>query len=489
MRRLGAPGHRRLTFGVLVAGVCSYTLLQSMTVPALPRIQAELGASQADASWILTAFLISASVATPIFGRLGDSHGKVRMLVVSLAMLALGALGAALATSLWAMVAARVVQGLAGGVLPLAFGIIRDELSPQRVPSAVALLSSLMSVGFGAGIVLSGPVVEAVGYRALFLAPMVTAIVASLCTRLLVPESPGRTGRPVRLLPALALAGWLVSGLLAVSEAPQVGWTSGRTLGLLLLAALLVVAWVRIEARIDVPLIDIGLLLERRVLGANMVALLIGVSMYGSFGFLPQLAQTPAASGYGLGASVAEAGYLMLPSAVLSFLGGISSPWLGRQLGQRTLISCGCWLSAAGLSSAAVAHAHGWQILLANSLIGLGSGFCFAALASVVVVAAPVGSTGVAAGLNANLRTIGGSMGSAVLASIVTHHLLPAGYPVEAGYTAGFALLAVVSLVAGVVARGIPRCREAAPAQVRAPVEGSPLEVSGPDRSVTAALP
>jgi MFS family permease len=432
-----------------------------MTVPALPHIQAELHASQSSASWILTSFLISASVATPILGRLGDAHGKIRMLVISLGLLSLGALGAALATTLAQMVAARVVQGLAGGVLPLAFGIIRDELPVRRVPSAVALLSSLMSVGFGAGIVVAGPIVDLVGYRALFLLPTVAGVAAAITVALLVRESPVRSGRRVRVLPAVALAGWLVTGLLGVSGAPRSGWTSPRTLGLLLLAVVLLAAWVAIESRIDVPLIDLELLVDRRVIGANVVALLIGISMYASFGFLPQLTQTPSASGYGLGASVALSGYLTLPTAVMSFLGGLSSPRLGERFGRHVLITSGCCLSSVGLLSISLAHDHAWQFLVANALTGLGSGFVFAALANVVVAAAPVGSTSVAAGLNANLRTIGGAIGSAVMASIVTHHLLPAGWPDESGYTLGFALLAGVSLVAGLVASRIPRCRQA----------------------------
>lgn len=383
------------------------------------------------------------------------------MLVISLGLLSLGALGAALATTLPQMVAARVVQGLAGGVLPLAFGIIRDELPARRVPGAVALLSSLMSVGFGAGIVVAGPIVDLVGYRALFLLPTAAGVAAAITVALLVRESPVRTGRRVRTLPAVALAGWLVAGLLAVSGAPHAGWTSPRTLGLLLLAVVLLGAWVWIESRIDVPLIDLGLLVDRRVIGANLVALLIGISMYASFGFLPQLTQTPAASGYGLGASVALSGYLTLPTAVMSFVGGISSPWLGERLGRHVLITTGGCLSSAGLLSIALAHDHAWQFLVANALTGLGSGFVFAALANVVVAAAPLGSTSVAAGLNANLRTIGGAIGSAVMASIVTHHLLPTGWPDESGYTFGFALLAATSLVAAVVAARIPGCRQA----------------------------
>ena len=191
---------------------------------------------------------------------------------------------------------------------------------------------------------------------------------------------------------------------------------------------------------------------SRGVAPANLVALLIGISTYGSFGFLPQFAQTPREVGYGFGVSVAGAGLLMLPTAVFSFCGGLSSTRIGARIGDRALIALGCLLTAAGLLVAAFAHDQEWQFLACGTATGLGGGFCFAALANAVVAAAPEGTTGVVAGMNANLRTIGGAVGSAAMATILTAHLLPSGHPVERGYTVGFALLAGSAVVAGLVA-------------------------------------
>ena len=126
--RTGRRAPRQLTFAVLAAGVLAFALLQSLVIPVLPTIQEELGATQADVTWVLTAYLLSASIFTPIVGRLGDMTGKKRMFVVALAALALGCLVAALATSLWVMIAARIIQGIGGGVLPLG---VRDR--PRRV--------------------------------------------------------------------------------------------------------------------------------------------------------------------------------------------------------------------------------------------------------------------------------------------------------------------------------------------------------------------
>ena len=125
--------HPSITFAVLALGGVSYALLQSLVAPALPDIQHALHTSENSVSWVLTAYLLSASVATPVLGRLGDMYGKERVLLIVLVLLSVGTLISALATSLPLMLAGRVVQGAAGGIFPLAFGIIRDEFPRERV--------------------------------------------------------------------------------------------------------------------------------------------------------------------------------------------------------------------------------------------------------------------------------------------------------------------------------------------------------------------
>ncbi|MCB0897000.1 MAG: MFS transporter, partial [Nocardioidaceae bacterium] len=124
-----------------------------MVNPVLPTIEAALGTDQATVSWVLTAYLLSASVFTPIIGRVGDKVGKERMLVVALIALAAGSLMAAVATSIGVLIAARVVQGVGGGVLPLTFGIIRDEFPRDRVAGAIGTAAALLAVGGGVGLV------------------------------------------------------------------------------------------------------------------------------------------------------------------------------------------------------------------------------------------------------------------------------------------------------------------------------------------------
>ena len=305
-------GRRRLTFAVLAVSVSSFSLLQSLIVPVLTTIEREFNTDQNTVTWVLTAYLLSASIATPLLGRIGDVVGKTRMLVICLFALAVGSLLAALAPTIGWLIFARVVQGLGGGVLPLAFGIARDEFEGE-VTRALSVLASLTAVGFGFGIVIAGPIVDVTGYQGLFLLPMVATIVAGTAALLFIPESPVRTPARLPLVPAVLLAIWLIALLLALSEGNQWGWTSPRILALFGAALVGTAAWVLVERRVPVPMIDMNMMRLRGIWTTNAVAGLVGFGMFASFGFLPQFLQTPEAAGYGFGATISESGWLLLP--------------------------------------------------------------------------------------------------------------------------------------------------------------------------------
>jgi MFS family permease len=233
--------HYQLSFAVILAGVSSYSLLQSLVNPVLPTIQHDLHTSQNTVTWVLTGYLLSAAVATPIGGRIGDMIGKKKVLVATLAALAVGSLVAALATSIGVMIAARLIQGLGGAVLPLSFGIIRDEFPREKVTSAIGIAAALLAVGGGAGIVLAGPIVNALNYHFLFWIPLVMVVLAGVGAFVIIPESRVRTPGRISWAPVVLLSGWLVALLLAVSQGQSWGWLSGKTLGLAGVAAVLAI--------------------------------------------------------------------------------------------------------------------------------------------------------------------------------------------------------------------------------------------------------
>ena len=309
MGRVGARGNYRVTFAVLAAAMAAYALLQSLVVPVLTTVQTQLHTTQDAATWVLTAYLLSASIMTPILGRVGDMVGKERIFVLTLVALALGSALAALATSIGVMIVARVIQGVGGGMVPVAFGIIRDEFPAEKVTGAVGSLASLTAVGAGLGIVLAGPIVDALGFRWLFWLPMILTVVAAVAAVLFVPESPVRSPGRISWLPAILLSAWLVALLVALSEAPVWGWGSDRVIGLLAFSVAACAAWIFAELRARTPLIDMRMMRLRAVWTNNLVALLLGLGMYAMFAFLPEFLQTPRAlAGYGFSASIMRVG-------------------------------------------------------------------------------------------------------------------------------------------------------------------------------------
>lgn len=449
----------RITFLVLCVGVASFSLLQSMVNPVLPTIQAALDTDQATVTWVLTAYLVSASVFTPIIGRVGDKVGKERMLVVALAALAAGSLLAAVASSIGVLIAARAIQGIGGGVLPLTFGIIRDEFPREKVAAAIGTSAALLAVGGGVGLVIAGPLVEALSYHWLFWLPMIMTTVAAIAAAVWVPESPERTPGRINVGTALLLSAWLVALLVAVSQGHHWGWGSPEIVGLFVAAAILLPVWVIAEARSDQPLVDMQMMRIPTVWTVNLVALLFGMGMYSMFAFVPQFLQTPEVAGYGFGVSVTESGLLLLPQTIASFIGGVAAGRLAARYGSKPLLVVGAALTALGTFGMAFAHDELWLIVAETTILGLAFGLAFAAMSNLVVDAVPQSQTGVASGMNTNIRTVGGAIGSAVLATVVTSALLPIGVPEESGYTNGFLLLAITSTAAALVALLVPVVR------------------------------
>ncbi len=462
-----------MTFAVLAAAAVSYALLQSLVAPALPDIQHALHTSVNSASWVLTAYLLSASIATPLIGRLGDMYGKELLLVVVLVLLCAATIVSALATSLPVMLAGRVVQGAAGGVFPLAFGIIRDEFPRERVAGAVGIMSALAGVGGGAGVVLAGPIVQNLSIHWLFWLPLVVLVPVTIAVHVLVPESPVRVARRINWTGAALMSVGLAGVLLAVSEAPVWHWLSAKTLVLLAVGIMLLVVWVRSEARSAHPLVDMQMMRIRGVWTTNAVALLLGFGMYASFILLPEFVETPARLGYGFGSSVTGAGLFLVPSTLAMLIAGAQTGRLERRFGSKPPLLAGAAVTAASYALLAVARTERWEIYVAALLLGTGIGLAFAAMVNLIIENVGPTETGIATGMNTVTRTVGGAFGGAAVASILASTVGATGYPSIHGFTVAFVACAVALVLGVVVGLAIPQRR---PADAFAPHETGELQ-------------
>jgi MFS family permease len=435
---------RRATLTVLVSGVLVFSTMQSLVVPVLAQISERFHSDQATTTWVVTAYLLSASICTPLLGRIGDGHGKRRTLAFALGALAIGSLVSALTSSMEVLIAARVLQGAAGGILPLSFGIVRDEFPDEQVPSVVAVLASMGAIGFAVGVAAGGPMVDLLGYRSIFLVPAGVGVAIAVATLLVVPESPASEPGRLPVRSGVLLAGWMVALLLPVSKGAVWGWSSARTLGLLAAAVLLAGAWVLSELDAEAPIIDMAMMRIRAIWSANVLSAVVGVAMFSSLALVPQLLQAPASSAYGLGASVTLSGVALIPCGLATFVTGVLSVRATRAWGARRVVAAAMLVWALALLVMSAHHESVAVLGLGMTVMGMGLGLLLATLAAAVVDAAPRARTGAASGMHANLRTIGGAVGTAVTAALVTAHPEP-GYPAsEAGYASAFLLLGLV---------------------------------------------
>jgi EmrB/QacA subfamily drug resistance transporter len=454
--------HYNFTLAILTLAGIAFALQQTMVIPALPALQRELDTTTTWVTWVLTVFLLVASVATPILGKLGDQYGKERLLVISLTLFLIGSIGAAAAWNIWSLIAWRALQGAGAAVFPLSYGIIRDEFPREKVGVAIGLTSAVFGIGGGFGIVLSGLIVDNVSWRWLFIVGAIGMAIAVVLVHRFVPESPIKTPSRVDFLGASLLSGGLIAVLLALTEGESWGWTSGRILGLFGAGAVLLVMWGVAELRVDEPMVDMRMLARRDVLFTNLTALISGFAMFGCFVLVPNFVEMPHGVAdsverfvdYGFHASATKAGLYLLPSSVTLLFAGPLTGLIGRRTGFKWPLAAGLLLTAVASGSLAEWHDEPWHILAAMAVLGIGVGFAFAAMATLITEAVRPTETGVATGMNTVMRTVGGVVGGQVGAALLASHTIPGtdGVPSVVGFEIAFAISALAALIGAGVA-------------------------------------
>jgi EmrB/QacA subfamily drug resistance transporter len=473
--------HPNLTLAVLAIGGIAYAMLSSLVVPALPTMQRQLHTSETEITWLLTGYLLAASVGTSVIGRLGDMYGKERLLLWTLVVLVFGTLLGAVSSSLALLIVARFIQGAAGGIFPLAFGIVRDEFPAEKVAGGIGLLSAILGVGGGLGIVLSGLIVEHLDYHWLFWIPLVPIVLAAVATWRFIPESPVRTPGRVNWLAGGLMTVGISALLLAISETTTWGWGSPKFVALGLFGVLVSIAWVEVELHSSEPLIDMTMMRVRGVWTTNAAAFLLGAGLYASFIVIPQFAQLPVSTGFGFGASVVVSGLYLLPSTILMTILGLRAGAISARFGSRAALLAGTVFATASFAMLALAHEHPYQLLIAAALLGVGVGLAFAALGNLIVQAVPSHQTGVASGMNTVMRTLGGALGGQLSATFIAGHIVH-GKPAVTGFTETFLMATgflILCFIAGLL---IPRAgtgEEAPDAGARGAVVAAPEAAGG----------
>lgn len=450
----------RVLIPALAITVMVVALLQTVVIPVLADIGKALDASSSAVGWTVTANLLAAAVLTPILGRLGDVRGRRPVLLGILLVVAAGSLLAALTTSLPLLILARILQGASFGLFPLAIGVLRDELPAQRLTGAMAVVSGTLGIGGGIGLVLTGLLTRDGGdYHRIFWLSLAVTLVSLVLAAVTVPKHGPVGGGKIDWLGGGVLGAGLVLLLLPLSQGHEWGWSSLATIGCLVASVIVFALWIVLERRVDEPLVLPSLLNNRPFMITNAAGLLIGVAMFVSFLGVSGFVQAPSEVGYGFSASVlAASSVYLLPGALA---GVVVAPIGGRlvhRFGGRFTLILASLVGAVGFAFIAVLHTASWQLILGvlfiNSAVSLG----YAAMPALIVDEVRPDQTGVANSVNSIARSVGSSLASAVVITLLSSHLLPIGLPKESSYVIAFVIGAVgLTLSAVIVAVGLPR--------------------------------
>ena len=431
--------------------VLAFSLAQTLVVPALPTIGADLGAGAQATGWILTAFLLAGAVLAPVIGNIGDRLGHRRVLLATLAVFALATVLAALAPSIGVLLGARVLMGASTATFPLALALARQSLPADRIATAFGWIAGMIGLGAGAALVVGGIVVEDLSWRWIFVLGAAFVVAAGAMVAAWVPRGTAPVlARPTDWPGIALLAGGLVGVLLAVSQGRSWGWGSPQTLavgigGLVLLALLVVV-----ELRRDFPVVDVRTFRHGPLVLISLLTIAVGFVPYVCYVALPVLLQSPEATGYGHGMSITGSALALLPSAVLVFLGGRMTPALVARTSSGVAAVTSAAVMALGAGGLALWPGTTWTVVVWFAVLGLGNGIGYAICAQLVAAWSPAAEMGAATGLNSVVRTVGSAAAAPVVTALIASGVTSSDP--TAAFSQSFWVAAAAALVGVVVA-------------------------------------
>lgn len=487
-----AVGRPPVNAGLLVAALAgagiSVSLMQTLVIPLIPQLPTLLSTSPANASWAITATLLTGAVATPVLGRLGDMYGPKRILLVCAALLVAGSVVAATTTSLIPLVVGRALQGFGAPVIPLGISVLRASLPAERVGGAMGLMSASLGVGGALGLPLSAVIAQHFDWHALFWCAAALGVMSAVLFAFLVPDIPPVSRDRFDPFGATALAAGLVALLLPISKGSTWGWASLTTLGLFAGAIVTFGVFGWWQYRAPSPIVDVRTTLRRPVLLTNLASIAVGFGMFAMSLVGPQLLQMPSETGYGLGQSMIAAGLWMAPGGLAMMVAAPLAARVVAARGPKSALVAGSAVIATGYLLGTQLLGSPMGVLVFSLVVSAGVGFAFAALPALINSAVPVSETAAANGINTLARSLGTSTSSAVMSAVLAQMTVTlAGHalPSLAGFRTALFIAAGAAIGAALIALAIPRVA-AARAEAAAAHENEPATVSLVPSSVTA---
>jgi EmrB/QacA subfamily drug resistance transporter len=442
-----------------------------IVILGLPSIEADLGFSAAGAQWVMSAYLLSFGGLLLIGGRAADLLGRRRMFMVGALLFLVSSLLCGLAWSGPVLIAARVVQGVSAAIMaPTALSLLMTTFAEGAERNkALGIWSSVGGAGATAALLIGGPLTDGLGWEWIFFINVPVGLALLGLSPLLLRESRGEgTARRYDLAGAAAVTAALVLLVYAVVEAPDAGWASGQTLGLLAACGALVAVFGVVETRSVAPLLPLRIFRSRALVGGNLVLLALGMTAWGMSVTVSLYAQRV------LGCSAVEFGLGTAAMTVGAVVGSTVGQGIVTRVGFRSVAAVGLLLTAAGsllLTGVSVDGSYFGDIFLGLLIFGPGLGATYVAASVASLAGVADRESGLASALNTAAFQIGGALGTAVVTSVAVSEAggldslsaLTQGFQSAFGASAAFAAL---GLAAALLLLGRSRARMTAPRPV-----------------------
>lgn len=392
--------------------------VETMVIPGIPAIQADLGASATIASWITSAFLIVGAAVAPIFGKLGDIYGKKRIFLTVLLFYIAGVGLAGFATNIYLLIFSRAIQGIGFAIVPLGLAIITDIFPREKVATAQGIISGTFAIGAAAGLVLGAYIVEDLSWEwAFHTAFILSVIMFFIAAKMLKKDVPGVRSK-VDYTGATILMSGIVLVLLYLTEGPTLGWLSLQNIAFLIPGLILTTYFFVFENKRRAPLIPLSLLKIRNVLVANLVGIISSLAMFLLFFAVVYFAHQPAP--YGLGLDTITTGLTLAPATLVMLIVG---PIMGRsvtRIGPKPILILGASISIIGLSLFIFSRATTMDLTvdIAVSLVGVVS--MIIPITNMISVSLPRENIAVGLGMNTMLRNLGGAIGPVLATTVMS---------------------------------------------------------------------
>ena len=453
------------TLAAVAFGLFMIMLDNTIVNVALPSIQRSLHMSISSLEWIVTAYALTFAALLITGGKLGDLYGRKRMFIAGLVVFTLASLACGLAPNAGFLIGARAVQGVGAALMnPATLSIITATFPPKERGQAIGIWAGVSALALAIGPLLGGLIVDNINWHWIFYVNVPVGVVGIIVSRWVIAESRDTSHEQSIDLPGLLTSGGSLLALsYALIEGNKHGWGSPEIIGLFVGAAVLLAVFIWLELRQRLPMLDLALFKIGSFAGANIVAMLVSLGMFGVFFFISLYVQNV------LGYSPTKAGAIFLPMTILIILIAPIAGKLSDRVGSR-------WLMGAGMTILGVSlllyqriglHTGFWSLLPQLVLGGVGMALTMSPMTSAAMGSVPVDKAGVGSGVLNSFRQVGGSLGIALMGAILLTYQHPTTSKVVAaqqfvnGLHAALLVSAFIAFAAAAVAVFMVRTKPA----------------------------